>query len=268
MSNTKANKLDRFFASTSGRKFFNRVYSWGAAIVIFGAMFKILHLPLGNEILMVGMIVEVLVFVIAGFDNSNLREDKDDIQPAGTIAVSKQGERYSDPTPVSISGRSDKDGIISPDISISTEQYVSPEYAGKMSEAARSLDDFSKTMGSLNEVSNALLDSYRQITDNSRGVSANSNNFAENMKGLNANISQLNAIYEAQLNSISDQIATVRYINESLSRIKGLYDGTVSDSAAFRIETEKMTKQIEALNQVYARLLQAMTASNNNPIVP
>ena len=40
-----------------------------------------------------------------------------------------------------------------------------------------------------------------------------------------------------------------------------MYDGSVVDSSVFRNETEKMTRQLAELNQVYSRLLQAMTVN-------
>ena len=75
------------------------------------------------------------------------------------------------------------------------------------------------------------------------------------------NISGLNTIYEIQLKSISSQIESIEHINSGLSRIREMYDGSVVDSSVFRNETEKMTRQLAELNQVYSRLLQAMTVN-------
>ncbi len=239
MKQRKGSYFEILLASPAGRRFLNMAYSWGAAIVILGAMFKILHISYGNSFLMFGMIVEAMVFIISGFDNLS-EEDMDDNQV-------ERSKRTS--TVVSEASAENK--------------FFSPEYNEKMTLAAQNMEDFAKVMTSLNEVSLSLLASYKQIADNTQGVSENSSNFAGNIKGLNTNISGLNDIYESQLKSIADQIATVKYINESLDRIKTLYDGTISDSTLFKQETEKMTRQIEALNSVYARLLQAMTANNN-----
>ena len=78
---------------------------------------------------------------------------------------------------------------------------------------------------------------------------------------LNRNISGLNTIYEIQLKSISSQIESIEHINGGLNRIREMYDGSVVDSSVFRNETEKMTRQLAELNQVYSRLLQAMTVN-------
>ncbi len=83
------------------------------------------------------------------------------------------------------------------------------------------------------------------------------------MEILNRNLSGLNTIYEIQLKTISGQIDTLDRINRGLGRIKEMYEESVPDSSVFRRETEKMTEQIQQLNQIYARLIQAMT---NNSI--
>ncbi len=57
-----------FINSEKGQRFFNFAYSIGAAIVIWGALFKILHLPGGNTLLSVGMGTEVMMFVLTAFD--------------------------------------------------------------------------------------------------------------------------------------------------------------------------------------------------------
>ena len=62
-------KAGRFLKSDSGQRFFNFAYSIGAAIVIWGALFKILHLPGGNTLLCIGMGTEVLMFILTAFDN-------------------------------------------------------------------------------------------------------------------------------------------------------------------------------------------------------
>ena len=74
------------------------------------------------------------------------------------------------------------------------------------------------------------------------------------MEQLNRNVSGLNTIYEIQLKSISSQIESIEHINSGLNRIREMYDGSVVDSSVFRNETEKMTRQLAELNQVYSRL--------------
>ena len=54
--------------SKNGKKIMNMVYGLGAAIVILGALFKIMHLPFGNEMLILGLVTEALVFTVSAFE--------------------------------------------------------------------------------------------------------------------------------------------------------------------------------------------------------
>ena len=62
------NIVERFLSNEGGQRFFNAAYSLGAAVVILGALFKILHLSGGNEMLCIGMGTEVVMFLLTAFD--------------------------------------------------------------------------------------------------------------------------------------------------------------------------------------------------------
>lgn len=76
------NFLEKYLDSNSGKRFFNIVYSVGAAIVILGAMFKILHLPFGNQMLMIGMITEAIVFLLSAFEKPAKEYKWEEVYPA------------------------------------------------------------------------------------------------------------------------------------------------------------------------------------------
>lgn len=60
--------LQSFLSSRTGKRFYNFCYCWGACLVILGAVSKIAYLPYSNVFLMVGLITEVFIFFISGFD--------------------------------------------------------------------------------------------------------------------------------------------------------------------------------------------------------
>lgn len=62
------NSIEKFLQWEGGQRLFNFAYSIGAAIVILGALFKILHLPGGNFLLSLGMGTEVVMFILTAFD--------------------------------------------------------------------------------------------------------------------------------------------------------------------------------------------------------
>lgn len=62
------NKFTTFLGSRLGKRLFNMAYSWGACLVILGATFKIAHYPYDDLFLTVGMVTEIIIFFISGFD--------------------------------------------------------------------------------------------------------------------------------------------------------------------------------------------------------
>lgn len=298
----KAGGIKHFIASRKGQIVFNYLYSWGAAIVIIGAMFKIIHLPFADYILMAGMITEALVFFFSAFDHissgsanetgvvggifqgtdysqqgtvSTTDSDtgslisakqtpiKGQVSGSGPVVViagggtSGSGIVPSGNTNTTSSGSQNIEGLNKNTEAVKTNgQTIPPGYAESLSSTAQNLEDFSTTIQSLNEASQRLLSAYKNVTENQ--------GFVENLTTLNQNVSGLNDVFGSQLQTITEQMSAIRYINDSLNRMKNLYDGAIGDSYMFKEESAKMTKHIEALNNVYARLLQAMTTNNNN----
>ena len=71
-------RIQDWIESVPGQTFLNYAYSWGAAVVILGALFKLTHIPGANAMLFIGMGTEVLVFFISGFDRpAELKRDED-----------------------------------------------------------------------------------------------------------------------------------------------------------------------------------------------
>ena len=70
MAKTKKNlsALQAWMDSKPGQMFLNYAYSWGASVVILGALFKLTHIAGANLMLFLGMGTEVVVFFLAGFE--------------------------------------------------------------------------------------------------------------------------------------------------------------------------------------------------------
>ena len=82
-------RLECFLASERGKRILNYFYSWGAAFVILGALFKLLHIRYGDEILLVSMLTEFAVFFISGFERPEIgskgSESSDKAYPPSAI---------------------------------------------------------------------------------------------------------------------------------------------------------------------------------------
>ena len=96
-------KLQKWMDSPSGQLFMNYAYSWGAAIVILGTLFKLTHIPGANAMLFIGMGTEVFVFFLSGFEKTYEKTPHTDNE-----AVATGGQ------PVIIAGGSAQVGTIVP----------------------------------------------------------------------------------------------------------------------------------------------------------
>ncbi len=266
------NSIERFLSGEKGQRFFNFAYSIGAAIVILGALFKILHLPGGNMLLSVGMGTEVLMFILTAFDRppkeynweevfpvlaSNDPDDRPDFASGGGV----QGGG------VVIAGNVTSMPDSAVDIAASTvpaQVYVptgdaSQDYMNEMAGIAEQMHKLKATTEALNKVSETLLESYRAITENSENITQSSTGYVEQMQNLNRNISGLNTIYEIQLKSVASQLDAIDQVNKGIKDISKMYETTAGASTRYCEESEKMAMYMAQLNQVYAKMLNAMT---------
>lgn len=280
-----ANGIERFLHGEKGQRFFNFAYSIGAAIVIWGALFKILHLPYGSLLLCIGMGTEIAMFVLTAFDrppkeysweevfpvlDSKNPEDRPDFNGGGVVV---NGQPASDdlelagiPTagvayaPTVLADPSNLDNAA--DMADATHSYLE-----QMTGIAEQMGRLNETTEALNSVTQTLLGSYQAITENSETISENSKGYVEQMEDLNRNIAGLNTIYEIQLKSISSQLESIDRVNRGLKEIRDMYDKAAEESSRYCEETEKMSRYMKQLNSVYERMITAMTINMVNPMM-
>lgn len=268
------NSVERFLSGEKGQRFFNFAYSIGAAIVIWGALFKILHLPGGNMLLSIGMGTEVLMFILTAFDrppreyhweevfpvlSSKNPEDRPEFN-GGVFPGMTTGAPAVQQSGAQLPPRSAAELLI-PDDATPSERYVA-----QMSALSEQMDQLRKTTESLNHVSEVLLESYRAITENSENITRSSSGYVEEMQSLNRNIAGLNTIYEIQLKSVSSQLDSIDRVNKGIKDIRDMYEKSSAMSERYCEETEKMARYMQQLNQVYEKMLHAMTINMYRPM--
>lgn len=264
--NRAIRKLENFLQTDGGQRLLQYGYSFGAAIVILGALFKVLHLwgVWGNIIFGTGMAVEVLVFILYGFDRPSTQQTQNSSQ---TTAIDNHTIRPSvstDSSNASTNTYSNRSSSPQPIYYNNSESHdIGNLPVEELGSVSHNVVRFSQAVETLTSISESLEESYRHIINNSQNISQNSLGYVQQMESLNRNIAGLNNIYEIQLKGISSQIDTLDQINNGLNSIKNMYSGSLPDSSSFKDETEKMTQQIQELNNIYGRMIQAMTISNN-----
>lgn len=249
-------RLSKYISSDNGQRFFNFAYNIGAAIVIWGALFKILNLPGGSTLLSIGMGTEVFIFILNAFDHLYSDSDEKKSSAAASsgpapVAETAQPRSASPATSESLHPAQMTSGV--PTIT------ADPDYISATPEVAAEMTHLAETTRELNRVHDTLLESYKAITDNASSITGSSTGYVEQMQTLNRNIAALNAIYEIQLRSVSGQLDAVDSVNKGMKEIRDLFENNAKESSRYCEEAEKMTRNMQRLNSIYERMLTAMT---------
>lgn len=278
-------RLQKWMDSVPGQTFLNYAYSWGASVVILGTLFKLTHLPGANIMMFAGMGTEVFVFFLSAFDRpfdktaigmdlpTHLDGEEDDengnsesqegehaegvvvkgAPVGGTIiigggAVAANGATGATAataataaTGTVATGAAASSGaaaslgaaavegtgaagaaVIAAPSWVEAQQQVSPELAEAQSRYVEELKKLTETLQKVSEQS-------ERLTRDS-----------EEMENLNRTLTGICKVYEMQLKSASQQIGTIDQIND---------------------QSRHMAQQIEQLNSIYARMIEAMTVN-------
>ena len=241
-------KLQRWMDSKAGQMFLNYAYSWGASIVILGALFKITHIDGADFMLFLGMGTEVIVFFLAGFERPYDVEPKKEKEE--TIEELASGVQVSGGGTIIIGGGQPVGAPVVAPIAASGEnaqptentQSIDPaQLAGAIAASPIvASPQFAGMCPEMQEATQTYVDQLNELTDILKKVaeqSARLTRDSEEMENMNRTLTGINRFYEMQLRSVSAQSASVDEVNE---------------------QTKRLASQLEELNQVYARMVEAL----------
>ena len=262
MKNKKLSGIAKFISSEKGQRFFNFAYSIGAAIVIWGALFKILHLPGGNTLLSIGMGTEVMMFLLTAFDRppkeykwedvfpvleSKDPEDRPDFHGGGGGIVLGGGGSVSDgivtgghgvDTGVVVSAQDARNAVGIPEgINLSEEQTAAlSDSIAKMSAAA---DQLSR-MAELTCATQTYLDQMSSI--------------AQEMERLRDTTTALNNVSDVLLRSYEAITGNSSLINESstgyVEQMQSLNRNISGLNTIYEIQLKSISSQLDSIDRV------------------
>lgn len=271
-------KMQKWMDSPFGQVFMQYTYSWGAAIVILGTLFKLTHIPGANLMLFIGMGTEVFVFFISGFEKTYTKVPSSESGAAGgTVIVGGTGSQGapaegSEAAPaggtVVIGGGAPVGGtvIMGGGAPMNPEQLAQ---GASLSAAAANLAAAGQAAtqaqlalsqlqngqgGNINpdsikatdpaEIEEAVrnyaeeLKELTEVLERVKVQAARMSTDSEEMENLNRTLTGIATVYELQLRNISKQVNTIEQIDE---------------------QTRRMADQITELNNVYGRMIGALT---------
>ncbi len=250
------------------RVLLNYAYSFGAAIVIAGALFKIMHWPGANIMLMVGMGAEVVIFIISGFEpQSALHAEYEWERVYPELASEGPINKNQKP----LTQQLDKmlsDAKVGPDLINSLGKGFSSlgdsvSKLNDLTEASVAANDFSKNAknaaGQINTFAQAAATATTAV--NSIGAGAeNTKVYHEQVQSMVKNLSQLNAIYELELQDSNNHLKAMNKFFGNLNAAAQALSETATDATKYKDNLVQLNKNLTSLNSVYGNMLSAMKA--------
>jgi len=208
--------------SKTSKRFMNMAYGLGAAIVIVGALFKIIHYEIGpltgNVMLTIGLVTEAIIFALSAFEPVDDEYDWSLVYPelAGGQASAKKGEP-----------KQDAQGMLSQKLdNLLKEAKIDGALISSLGDSIKNFEGAARGMGS-------TVDSI-----------AATKKYGEELSLAAAQMESLNSLYKVQLESANKQAS----INQE----------SVENASKLKEQMQSLASNLSSLNGVYGGMLTAM----------
>lgn len=270
-------KSKSLFESTGWKVGMKYLYGWGAAIVIMGALFKILHWKFASEMLIVGLSTEAVIFFFSAFEPlpheethwswdkvfPQLKEDNDDGAEEAAVsgldmlggglpqfdprAMAKAKEAFTpelfENLSSSITGlKKGVDGLSD----ISSATVATNEFNSKIRTAATNVEQLSASYSGSVEAMKKFTASMTQVSTYQEQINTDVKGYQAELKNVTKNLSSLSAVYEVELQDAKKHLDSINKFYGSISGVvKNLLD-TSKDTEALRTEVGHLSKNMHA----------------------
>lgn len=273
-----------FFKTHRGQWWLNFLFSFFAAVVILGALFKIRHWPFADEMITAGLLCEVMVFLIMALvvppqeeyhwerffpginehpDVERARTGKFEITPLvnvgagannnGNPALKKLDDMLKDAdiTPLTLGRLGDNfkklDGTVGKMSDITDVVAATGDYTAKTREATQALITMKDAyVGATTSISH-----LNEATEGTK-------QFHQQVQVLTKNLSSLNTIYELELQDTNNHLKAMNQYYGNLVQASEAMQGSVDDAKKAHDQIAVLANNLGRLNQVYGNMLSAM----------
>lgn len=273
-----------WYESYQGKRVTGIVYSVGAAVVIVGALFKILHWPGASQVLMVGMFTEAFLFTIGVLDAPHPEFHWEQVFPqlislesGANPELFEEISKKEKPTLLGTNapaGNASAAGITVSPLSEKDQASLS-EGIQKLAKTAAQLNDLGNVaastakLGEKMDVAGVAMEKFAASATN---MSGQTEAYEKGLNAVNANLNNLNAIYELQLKNVQAQAdalklqadktnaatAQVELMAEDMKKAAAATAAAVKSSEAYEAATKQLAAQVADLNKVYGNMLNAL----------
>ncbi len=223
-------KFEDFLMTKQFKNIMAKLYGIGAAVVIAGALFKIMHWPGANEMLILGMGTEVLIFVVSAFEPLHMDLDWTLVYPE---LAGMHDDGHGD--------KEDKKSITEQLDNMLEEAKIGPELIESLGSGLKSLSDSTSKMNTMADATVAT------------------NEFTTNMKSATQKIGGLSDAYDKASTSIGSSISDLEKASSKTSQALDLISSSTQQQAgAYSDGLQQFSKSIGSLNSAYELQFQSI----------
>ena len=271
-------------ASYKKLKFSQMATGFGAAIVIVGAMFKIMHWPGASVMLVAGLSTEAALFVMGAFEEPHMEVDWSLVYPELTFAhLIEEGQEII-PAGAGGGGGGAIGGGSGDAVSQKLDEMLADANIGEdliesLGAGLRSFESTAQSLnnsgdasaateslvGSLNSASkniDMMSDAYSKASESIAGITdlkGEGTSYAEQLTAMTKNLGELNGVYEQQIVANNSGTKLSSDIQDNINQLLTNLSDSVEDTKRYKTEISSLGENLGRLNTVYGNMLSAMT---------
>jgi gliding motility-associated protein GldL len=260
--------VEFLFETKKGKTIMGLIYGWGGAIVIIGALFKIMHWPGASEFLIAGLGIEAAIFAISAFEPPHMDLDWTLAYPE-LAGMDEDGHGH---------GAINKGSATEQLDTMLDDAKIGPELIESLGEGLRSLSTNANKLSEISDASVAtseytdslknasgkvsiLADDYAKASESLAVLNEAANSGADTgaeMQKMASTLGQLNESYAAQLNGSQQQAETMQAMYSGITELMTNLTDSVEDTKRYKENISELSTNLSALNNVYGNMLTAM----------
>lgn len=270
--------ISEFVESPGYKKVMGKVYGLGAAVVILGALWKILHLPGASYMLIAGLGTEAIIFALSAFEKPHEMPDWGLVYPelhgleprergghgggSELAALVQSGNLDAKDIEKLTEGIKKLSNTSSQLSDLGNATIATDSYIQNMKTAGEAVGKFANQQASMAQSSQALADVYAASENNLKSnfemLSANNKAYGEKLSDVTKNLAAINSAYELQLQGVNSQVQASQALTQGLSEITNQFQQSANDAKIYREQVAQLSQSVSELNAIYGNMLSAM----------
>jgi gliding motility-associated protein GldL len=265
------------FESQGFKKFMAKLYGFGAAVVIVGALFKIMHWPGAGPMLVIGLGTEAVIFIFSAFEPLHQDPNWELVYPE--LGLGHQAELDHNAPARGGRGGGSGSGVTEHLDKMLEEAKIDSALLERLGDGMRALgenasqlkgvtsaaaatDSYVSSLQAASDKVSNLSEAYERASVSISGMTSSTQegeSFGEQMQKVSKNLAALNNVYELQLKGSSSHLeATEKFQAQVTEMMQNLSD-SAQDTKLYKENMAMLSKNLTDLNSVYGNMLKAMT---------